>query len=46
MDISEKICYLEGKSISFIRRYLNHEEEDNSSYLTNMDHIRIRNAEI
>ena len=46
MNISEKICYLEGKTISFIRRYLNHEEEDNSSYLTNMNHIRIRDVEI
>ena len=38
------ICYLEGKSSSFIRSYLNRETEDNHGYLTNMGYLRIHDA--
>lgn len=42
----EPICYLADKSQSFKERYLNRFEEDNESYLTNMDWIRVRDAVI
>lgn len=40
----EPICYLADKSQSFIERYLNRNEEDNTSYLTNMNWIGVRDA--
>lgn len=41
---AEFISYLKGKSSSFIKRYLNRETEDNSSYLTNMNWIGVKDA--
>lgn len=41
---AEFISYLRGKSSTFIKRYLNRETEDNSSYLTNMNWIGIRDV--
>ena len=40
------ISWLKDKSLSFIRNYLDKESEDNSSYLTNMSWIRVRDAVI
>lgn len=43
-SIADRICYLAGKSARFISDYFNEDEEDLSSYLTNMNWIRIRDA--
>jgi len=40
----EQICYLDGMSTSDRRNYLRRNTIDYSSYLTNMHHIRIRDA--
>lgn len=40
------ICWLSDKTNRFIESYLNKEEEDNLSYLTNMSWIRVREAVI
>lgn len=42
INIGKRICYLAGKTLEFIEDYF--DKKDNSSYLTNMSHIRVRNA--
>lgn len=43
-NAGEFISWLKGQSISFIKRYLNRDKEDNSSYLTNMSWIGVNDA--
>lgn len=43
-SISNKICYLKDKSDRFISEYLNKDKQDLSSYLTNMQWIRVHDA--
>lgn len=45
-SISDRICYLAGKTSRFISRYLNRDSEDLTSYLTNMNWIRVHDAVI